>query len=101
MAYLRRAQNPDGGFPQQPGGESNAQSTAWAVQGLDAAGVNVSAVKRGDSRSPLAYLESLVAPNGSVHYSRTSAQAPVWVTAQALTALAGKPFPVAPDFSGS
>jgi hypothetical protein len=66
------------------------------VQGLDAAGVNVSAVKRGRSRSPLAYLESLVAPNGSVYYSRTSMQSPVWVTAEALTALAGKPFPVAP-----
>jgi hypothetical protein len=99
LAYLRHAQNPDGGFPQQPGGESNAQSTAWAVQGLDAAGVNVSAVKRGHSRSPLAYLESLMAPNGSVYYSRTSAQSPVWVTAEALTALAAKPFPVAPDFS--
>jgi energy-coupling factor transport system substrate-specific component len=96
VAYLRRAQNPDGGFPEQPGGESNAQSTAWAVQGLDAAGVNVSAVKRAGSRSPLAYLESLVAPNGSVRYSRTNAQSPVWVTAEALTALAGKPFPVAP-----
>ena len=100
VAYLRRAQNPDGGFPQQPGGESNAQSTAWAVQGLDAAGVNVATVKRGHSRSPLAYLESLMAPNGSVYYSRTSAQTPVWVTAEALTALAAKPFPVAPDFSG-
>jgi Squalene-hopene cyclase C-terminal domain/Prenyltransferase and squalene oxidase repeat len=100
VAYLRHAQNPDGGFPQQPGGESNAQSTAWAVQGLDAAGVNVSTVKRGHSRSPLAYLESLMAPNGSVYYSRTSAQTPVWVTAQALTALAAKPFPVAPDVSG-
>jgi energy-coupling factor transport system substrate-specific component len=96
VAYLRRAQNPDGGFPEQPGGESNAQSTAWAVQGLDAAGVNVSAFKRAGSRSPLGYLQSLVAPNGSVRYSRTSAQAPVWVTAQALTALAGKPFPIAP-----
>jgi energy-coupling factor transport system substrate-specific component len=101
VAYLRRAQNPDGGFPQQPGGESNAQSTAWTVQGLDAAGVSMADVKRGNSRSPLAYLESLMAPNGSVYYSRTSAQTPVWVTAQALTALAGKPFPVAPDFSGS
>ncbi len=74
VAYLRRAQNPDGGFPQQPGGESNAQSTAWAVQGLDAAGVNVSAFKHAGSRSPLGYLESLVAPNGSVRYSRTSTQ---------------------------
>lgn len=99
VAYLGRAQNPDGGFPQESGGESNAQSSAWAVQGLDAAGVNVSAVKHGHSRSPLAYLESLMAPNGSVYYSRTSAQTPVWVTAEALTALAAKPFPVAPDFS--
>ncbi len=96
VAYLRRAQNPDGGFPQQPGGESNAQSTAWAVQGLSAAGQDVNAFKHAGSRSPLAYLESLVAPNGSVRYSRTSAQTPVWVTAEALTALAGKPFPVAP-----
>jgi energy-coupling factor transport system substrate-specific component len=96
VAYLRRAQNPDGGFPEQPGGESNAQSTAWAVQGLDAAGVQVSAVRHAGSRTPLGYLQSLVAPNGSVRYSRTSAQASVWVTAQALTALAGKPFPIAP-----
>ncbi|HEY5260613.1 MAG TPA: prenyltransferase/squalene oxidase repeat-containing protein, partial [Solirubrobacteraceae bacterium] len=100
VAYLRRAQNPDGGFPQQPGGESNAQSTAWAVQGLDAAGQDVNAFKRAGSRSPLAYLDSLVAPNGSVRYSRTSAQSPVWVTAEALTALAGRPFPVGPAFSG-
>jgi hypothetical protein len=96
VAYLRRAQNPDGGFPQQPGGESNAQSTAWAAQGLSAAGINVGAVKRGGSRSPLGYLESLAAPGGSVRYSRTSAQTPVWVTAEVLAALAGKPFPIAP-----
>jgi hypothetical protein len=100
VAYLRRAQNLDGGFPQQPGRESNAQSTAWAVQGLSAAGVNVNAFKRTGSRSPLGYLESLAAPDGSVRYSRTSAQTPVWVTAEALTALAGKPFPIAPSFSG-
>jgi energy-coupling factor transport system substrate-specific component len=95
-AFLIHAQNPDGGFPQQPGGESNAQSTAWAVQGLIAAGRNPGAITRGGSRSPLGYLESLVAPNGSVRYSRTGSQSPVWVTAQVLTALAGKTFPIAP-----
>ncbi len=94
VAFLVHAQNPDGGFPEQPGGESNAQSTAWAVQGLVAAGLNVEAVRHRGSRSPLGYLESLVAPNGSVRYSRTSAQTPVWVTAQALTALARAPFPI-------
>jgi prenyltransferase beta subunit len=96
VAFLRHAQNPDGGYAQQVGGASNAQSTAWAVQGLIAAGQDAGAVKRGGSRSPLAYIESLVAPDGSVRYSRTSAQTPVWVTAQALIALAGKPFPIAP-----
>jgi energy-coupling factor transport system substrate-specific component len=92
VAFLLRSQNLDGGFPEQAGGESNAQSTAWAVQGLTAAGRNVEAIHRFGSRSPLGYLQSLVAPNGSVRYSRTSAQTPVWVTAEALMALARAPF---------
>lgn len=94
--YLLRSQNLDGGFPQQRGGESNAQSTAWAAQGLIAAGRRLNAVRRRSSRSPIGYLDSLIAPNGSIRYSRTSAQTPVWVTSQALVALAGRVFPVAP-----
>lgn len=94
--FIVGAQNLDGGFPEQPGGESNAQSTAWAIQALYASSRDVEAVTRHGSRSPLGYLESLIAPNGSVRYSRSGAQTPVWVTAQALTALAGKPFPIAP-----
>jgi uncharacterized membrane protein len=96
VAFLVHAQNPNGGLPQQPGGESNAQSTAWAIQGLIAAGRNPNTVTRAGSRSPLGYLQSLVAPDGSVRYSATGSQTPVWVTAQALTALAGRAFPIAP-----
>jgi hypothetical protein len=96
IGYLLRSQSADGGFPQRYGGESNAQSTAWAVQGLIAAGRDPATVRRRGSRSPLGYLESLLAPGGSVRYSRTSAQTPVWVTAQAMIALAGKTFPVDP-----
>jgi prenyltransferase beta subunit len=94
--YLIRSQNLDGGYPQQYGNESNAQSTAWAVQGLIAAGRNPNTVRRRGSRSPTGYLESLLAPGGSIRYSRTGAQTPVWVTAQALIALSGKTFPVEP-----
>ena len=93
--WLERTQNADGGFALQ-GGASNAQSTAWAVQGLVAAGRKPARVRRGGSRSPLAYLRSLVGSDGAIRYSRTSTQTPVWVTAQALTALAGKAFPLAP-----
>jgi len=92
--YLLRSQNLDGGFPQRYGGESNAQSTAFAVQGFIAVGRKPATVRRRGSRSPTAYLESLVTSSGSVRYSRTSAQTPVWVTAQALIALAGFTFPV-------
>ncbi len=82
-SYLVRSQNPDGGFPQQYGGESNSQSTAWAIQGLIAAGYNPATVRRRGSRTPIGFLESLRAPDGSIRYSRTGAQTPVWVTAQA------------------
>jgi energy-coupling factor transport system substrate-specific component len=93
-AFLLRSQNLDGGFPQQPGGASNAQSTAWAVQGLIAQGRQPSRVTRSGSRSPIAYLQTLLTAEGSIRYSRTGAQTPVWVTAQALAALGEKAFPI-------
>jgi energy-coupling factor transport system substrate-specific component len=95
--YLVRSQDADGGYGQRPGGPSNAQSTAWAIQGLIAAGRDVRTVRRKGARSPLEYLEALIAPNGSVQYTWTSAQTPVWVTAQALTAFAQRPLPIAPS----
>jgi energy-coupling factor transport system substrate-specific component len=94
VKYLRKAQHADGGFGQMAVGDSNAQSTAFAVQGLVAAGRNPRKWRR--TRTPLEYLKSLQAADGSVRYSRTSAQTPVWVTAQALNALEGKPFPLRP-----
>ena len=65
------------------GGPVNAQSTAWAVQGLVAAGVSPRSVRRG-GRSPLDYLASVQAGDGHYRYSRSSDQTPVWVTGQAL-----------------
>jgi Prenyltransferase and squalene oxidase repeat len=95
VAYLRRRQDRDGGFPADPGLGSNAQSTAWAIQGLDAAGVSPSGLHRGGAVSPLAYLDSLVGANGAVRYSRAISQTPVWVTGEALMAMEGKPLPIA------
>jgi Prenyltransferase and squalene oxidase repeat len=94
VRFLVGHQNPDGGFPLQPGGPSNAQSTAWAVQALVAAGRDPDRVRTGGSRAPLAYLRTLAGGDGSVRYSRTSRQTPVWVTAQAVIALHRLPFPI-------
>lgn len=95
-AFLARRQNPDGGYPLTPGGASNAQSTAWAIQGLRAAGRNPNAQHLRGARNPTSFLRSLTTRSGGVRYSRTSAQTPVWVTAQALTGLAIRPFPIRP-----
>jgi prenyltransferase beta subunit len=90
VSYLRGAQNGDGGFGQMAGRSSNAQSTAWAVQGLVAVGAADDSVSRA-----IGYLVSLQRGNGSIRYSRSSTQTPVWVTAEALAAMRRKPFPLA------
>ncbi len=94
IAFLRRQQDRDGGFPAQPGSGSNVQSTAWAVQGLEASGASPDSLHRGGAPSPLAYLSSLTAPNGLVRYARGQTQTPVWVTGEALMAMTGRPLPV-------
>jgi prenyltransferase beta subunit len=94
VRYLRRAHNPDGGFGQFSNSRSNAQSSAWAVQGLIAAGIDPGRFGRRGRRSPIRYLRSLQQGNGSFRYSRTSAQTPVWVTAQVVVALERQAFPL-------
>jgi Prenyltransferase and squalene oxidase repeat len=90
VAYLRTNQSPDGGFGQMRGSSPNSQSTAYAVQGL----VAVDAARDSVGRA-LAYLTRLQRADGSIAYSRTSSQTPVWVTAQALAALRREPLPLA------
>jgi prenyltransferase beta subunit len=88
--WLRANQNDDGGFGQFRGRDSNAQSTSYAVQGLVAVDAGGAVLSRA-----LAYLRGLQRGDGSVAYSSTSRQTPVWVTAQALMALERTPLPVA------
>jgi energy-coupling factor transport system substrate-specific component len=94
IAFLRHHQRHDGGFPLAPGQDSNAQSTAWAIQSLVAAGGDPATLHRGRGRTALRYLRGLVGRTGAVRYSKTSSQTPVWVTAQALCAFALRPLPV-------
>jgi energy-coupling factor transport system substrate-specific component len=90
VAWLRANQNDDGGFGQFRGRDSNAQSTSYAVQGLVAADAGGATLSRA-----LAYLRGLQRRDGSVSYSSSSSQTPVWVTAQALMALERTPLPLA------
>ena len=87
--YLAQTQKGDGGWT-LAGGVVNSQSTAWAVQGLVAAHGSGSAISKGVS-----YLAKRQAGDGHYAYSAASDQTPVWVTAQALTAVTRRPFPLA------
>jgi energy-coupling factor transport system substrate-specific component len=95
VRFLRHSQHGNGGWALAASGPTNSQSTAWAVQGLLAAGVDAASVRR-HGRSGLDYLAARRAPDGHYRYSSSSDQAPVWVTAQVLAAVALKPFPLAP-----
>ena len=92
--YLRGVQRSGGGFA-LAGGPVNAQSTAWAAQGLASAGLSPASVRSG-GRSALDYLASDQARDGHYRYSSSTDQTPVWVTGQALLAVNGRPFPLAP-----
>jgi energy-coupling factor transport system substrate-specific component len=84
--FIREHQNRDGGYGVQPGDPSNAQSTSFAICGLATFLLPFQWARRGRP-SPLAYLRSLIQPDGAVDYSRGNSQSPVWVTAEAEIAL--------------
>ncbi len=92
ISYLRQAQRPGGGFPLGGNGAVNTQSTAWAIQGILAAGGDPSSYRRGGASAP-EYLANQQEKNGHYRYSKSSDQTPIWVTAQVLVAAAGQVLP--------
>jgi energy-coupling factor transport system substrate-specific component len=89
LAFIGHLQNADGGFELTAGRGSDVQSTAWAVQAFVAAG-------RRPPRGSLRYLARMRRADGSYRYSARYATTPVWVTAQALLAVARRPLPLRP-----
>ena len=87
LAYLRARELTDGGFELQPGKRSNVQSTAWAIQAFLAAGAKPPA-------AAFRFLARMRRPDGSLRYSPQYATTPLWVSAQALPALARRSFPL-------
>ncbi|MFN8216877.1 MAG: prenyltransferase/squalene oxidase repeat-containing protein [Solirubrobacterales bacterium] len=94
LDYLRKVQRKGGGFPLGGNGELNTQSTAWAIQGIIAAGADPQQFRKGASAAE--YLAARQAGDGHYRYSKSSDQTPTWVTAEAMAAVAGKPFPLSP-----
>ena len=81
--FLTANENRDGGFPLEPDGASDSQSTAWVIQALVAL--------HDKATAPLGYLHARTTAAGLVDYAAGNGQTPVWVTGEALAALAGRP----------
>lgn len=98
LDFLQTAQQPDGGFvynPAAPDLGSDANSTAYAVQALVAAGEDT-AGERWTVEDVTAYdfLLSLQQPDGSLVW-QAGTPANLLATAQAIPALLGRPYPLA------
>ena len=97
LAYLEAHQDPDGGFAPDWLGESNTSSTAWAVQGLLAAGedpVGAGWTTAVSDSHPITYLLGMQLEDGGFAWVDPAAGADMLSTQQAIPALAGRPFPL-------
>jgi prenyltransferase beta subunit len=94
LQYLHNLQNTDGGFPEFPGeSESNVASTAWAVQGIWAAGQDPETWVKGGS-DPLSYMASLQEEDGHIRWKASQDMNGVWMTAYVAPAFAGQTWPI-------
>lgn len=96
LAFLRAQQNADGGFPADPPGPSNANSTGFAVQAILAAGqdpLSAAWTKPGNA-TPLSFLRSLRTAEGGLAFRDAATPPSILATNQAIPALVGKAFPL-------
>jgi len=98
LAYIKRCQEDNGGFncgDAWMASGANAASDAWVIQGLIAAGEDPQSLKWSkNGKNAVTHLLSLQNSDGSFNWKEGLASSPVTMTAYAVTALAGKPFPV-------
>jgi iron complex transport system substrate-binding protein len=95
LTYLRKHQMDDGGFNYGGSSSSNAASVAWVVQAVAAAGEKPAGWSK-NSKDPVSYLLALQQPDGSFNWTPYTADNPCGMTARAVPALLGKPYPILP-----
>lgn len=91
IAYLAGATNDDGGYPYQPGAESDANSTALVLQAFIAAGDPDLVDAR---EQAVAALLSMQNESGAFFYMASVPDDNQFATVQAIPALAGVAFPL-------
>lgn len=96
LAYLKGMQQENGGFHYGGTSATNAASDAWVVQGIVAAGDNPASWKV-NGTSVVDHLAGLQNPDGSFRYTTYVTDNPCSMTASAIPALLGRPYPILPS----
>lgn len=94
LDYLKSQQQNDGGFTSE--GVTNAGVNAWVINAIVAVGQSpVSTEWRKSGNNPVGHLLSLQDTDGAFKWTSSLKSNPEWMTAYAIPALLGKPYPVA------
>lgn len=94
LAFLMDSQNDDGGFPSMFGGTSVSASSAWAIGAIVAAGEDPEDWVMGGGDDPVSNLISLQDSDGAFKHTASQRTSPEFMTAYAIPALLGDPYPV-------
>ncbi|QYZ80412.1 ABC transporter substrate-binding protein [Methanofollis formosanus] len=95
LAYLKNAQMDDGGFNYGGSSSSNVASAAWVTQAIAAAGQDPSTWTKNE-RDVVSYLTDLQQPDGPFKWTAQVTDNPCRMTAAAVPALLGRPYPILP-----
>jgi hypothetical protein len=95
LAYLKSIQMDNGGF--ESWGSTNSATDSWSIDGIVAAGQNPidDAWKSDENKDPVDDLLTFQNQNGSFNWTETTPSNLELMTAYAITALLGVPYPVA------
>ncbi|MCK9278048.1 MAG: helical backbone metal receptor [Methanoculleus sp.] len=96
LAYLKKVQQEGGGFHYGGTSASNSASDSWVIQGIVAVGDNPAGWRMGET-SAVDHLVGLQNPDGSFRYTAYVTDNPCSMTASAIPALLGRPYPILPS----
>lgn len=98
--YLETAQDPNGGFSEEPGNpEPNVASTAWVVQAMWSAGIDPETWVTHSglaSEEPLGYMASMQQEDGHIRWEQSQEWNGVWMTAYVGATMSGDAYPIRP-----
>lgn len=95
VSFLRSIQEDNGGYNYGYYSSANLASTVWAIQAFCAAGIDPSTVTK-NGKSPVDFVLSLQKDDGSFKYTESLTDSPSGMTARAVAALCGNPYPILP-----